>query len=129
VGNAEEYRSGYRDQARYIANLTKRAVAAILKKSKENAVIVIQGDHGPKSGLDQNSLKNTDLREAFSILAAYRFPEGARKSLRQDATPINTFRILLGELEGTEIPLLPDKSEYSTWDDPLGLADVTSQVD
>lgn len=129
VGPAEEYREGYRDQAAYIAKLTKKAVGDILKATDEKAVIILQGDHGPKSSLDQNSLEKTDLREAFSILAAYRFPEGARKSLKQDTTPINTFRILLGELEGRPMPPLPDRSEFSTWDRPLELTDVTGQVD
>jgi hypothetical protein len=128
VGDVEAYREGYRGQARHIAQLTFQAIKQLVNVKGADPIILIQGDHGPKSALDQDSLERTDVTEAFPILAAYRVPDSVRPKLYPGITPINSFRLILRELWGEDFPPLPDRSHYSPWEAPLRLTDVTDRL-
>ena len=56
--------------------------------------MILQGDHGPGSGLEQEDAASTDLRERLSILNALNLP-GAEDALYESLTPVNTFRVVL----------------------------------
>ena len=124
VGSAEVYRDGYRDQAVYIGKLVVETVDALLAQPGPPPVILIQGDHGPKSGLDQESAANTDMGEVIPILSAYFVPDEASVGLYQAITPVNSFRVVLGSLFGMDLPLLKDRSYYSPWSQPLEFVDA-----
>lgn len=128
IGTAEDYRAGYRDQAQYVAKRIQRAVDTILAKSDGQAIVLIQGDHGPKSELDQNSGAKTDLDEAFSILSAYHVPPSVRAKLREDITPVNSFGPILDALSDAQVPPQPDRSYFSPWDQPLAFEEVTDRL-
>ncbi|RYG24023.1 hypothetical protein EON82_12130 [bacterium] len=130
VGTAEQYRRGYAGQAEFIEKKVLEAVDAIVagKQSGPRPIIVIQGDHGSKIGLDQNSLARTDLNEVFPILNAYLVPDEVRKALRPKITPVNSFRTILRELFGEDLPSLRDRSWYSTFPLPYDLTDVTDRL-
>jgi hypothetical protein len=128
VGTIDDYRNGYRDQYAYISKRTLEAIDELLKNAGGDRIILIQGDHGPKSSMDQNSLQNTDVPEVFNILSAYRVPEQIRSSLYSSITPMNSFRILLSGLFKEDLTPLPDRSFYSTWDHPLRFEEVTKEL-
>ncbi len=128
VGTAEEYRNGYRDQAIYIGKLLTETVDVLLDASGSKPVILVQGDHGPKSGLDQESAVNTDMNEVFPILSAYYVPDETRRKLYPSITPVNSLRVLFSSLFGMDLPLLEDDSFYSTWSDPLVFVNVTGKI-
>ena len=128
AGTDEQYRAGYRGQAQHIARLLLEALKAFSEKGPEGPIIIVQGDHGPKADLDQESLEKTDVNEVFPILAAYRVPDDVRAKLYRGISPINTFRIVLSTLFGGDLPNLPDRSYYSTWEKPIGLTDVTARL-
>jgi hypothetical protein len=123
VGSAEEYRAGYRDQAEYIGKLTIDAIDALLAESRD-AVVIVQGDHGPKSGLDQESAANTDMGEVLPILNAYYVPDKVRNELYDEITPVNSFRALFRGLFAMDLPQVDDKSYYSPWSAPLDFVEV-----
>ncbi len=127
-GTPETYREGYRNQIRYINKLVLETVDAILDQPGPKPVIVLQGDHGSKVGLDQGSLQKTDVRECFGILTAVHAPESVRQRLAEDVTPVNLFRHVLGGLFGDALPSLPERSYYSTWEKPFELVDVTESL-
>jgi hypothetical protein len=122
------YVSLYAGQEQYIAKLTLKAVDTILARSKVKPIIIIQGDHGPKSKLDQNVLSKTDINECFPILNAYYGPESLTKRLYPEITPVNSFRLVLSDLTGQEMKLLPDRSYYSPFGKPMELTDVTDRL-
>ncbi|UCE08262.1 MAG: hypothetical protein JSW07_09665, partial [bacterium] len=74
-GTIEEYRIGYRNQLKYISGRILSLIDQILYNSVNPPIIIIQGDHGPGSGLYWEDLQKTDLRERFSILNAYYLPD------------------------------------------------------
>ncbi|MBC8063721.1 MAG: hypothetical protein H7Y17_02745 [Chlorobia bacterium] len=128
VGNTEEYRAGYADQAKFVGKQMLSAIDKLLASSKEQPVIILQGDHGPKKGLDQASLAKTDVNECFPILNAYLVPEAVKSKLYPGITPVNTFRAIFREMFGDSLPNLPDRSWYSPYPQPLEFTEVTSQV-
>jgi hypothetical protein len=127
VGSKADYRRGYSEQAEFIGKKVLETIDQLIKDGRK-PVIVIQGDHGSKVGLDQNSLEKTDIHECFPILNAYLVPDSVRKDLRPDITPVNTFRVLLRNLFGDDLKPLPDRSYYSGYATPYNFTDVTARL-
>jgi len=111
--STEEYRRLYVDQLKFLNDRVVSLIDAILARANRPVVIVIQGDHGPGSGLYWEDPRQTDLRERMAILSAYRFPDGGQEGLRDDITPVNSFRLVLKRVLGFDLPQLPDHSYFS----------------
>jgi len=88
----------------FLNKRTLEVVRAVIAKSKNPPIIIIQGDHG----LD------TEIRMANLI--AYYFPNGGARVLYPTITPVNTFRLVFNTYFGQSLPLLPDVSYYSPYD-------------
>jgi hypothetical protein len=128
AGDDAVYRKGYSGQAAYLDRRILGIVDRLLATPGPRPIIVIQGDHGSKMGLDQNSLEKTDVKEVFPILNAYLVPDAVRKRIEPGITPVNTFRILYSELFGLDLPPLPNRSWYSAYAEPYQFTEVTKQV-
>ncbi|MBE0697393.1 MAG: sulfatase-like hydrolase/transferase [Anaerolineaceae bacterium] len=128
-GTTAEYIQGYRQQLNFTNHLAQDMITSILANSKRPPIIILQGDHGPGSHLDWSSAENTCMRERFSILNAYYFPEREYSALYPQITPVNSFRVVLNRYLGTNLPLLDDRSFYSTWERPYELQEVTDQLE
>jgi hypothetical protein len=128
VGTKEDYRAGYSDQIQYINKRLLETIDALTSHPGQKPIIILQGDHGSKVDLHQNSLEETDAVEAFAILNAFLVPPHIEEQLYPEITPVNTFRVLLGSLFGASLPLLPDRSWYSEYPTPYNFVDVTEQA-
>jgi len=95
---------GLGDELQYLNKRTLEAVQAIIAKSKNPPVIIIQGDHG------------LDNEVRMANLIAYYFPNGGAKVLYPTITPVNSFRLVLDTYFGQKLPLLPDVSYFSTYE-------------
>lgn len=125
-GTTEEYLHAYREQLLYTNTQMEKVVRAILEQSAQPPVIVIQGDHGPGARFHFNDLARTCLRERYGILNAYYLPGGSPPG--QDITPVNTFRLIFNTYFGDDLPLLPARSYFSTWERPFDLTEITAQA-
>jgi hypothetical protein len=110
----EEYLRQYPEQLMFVNTLVTDVVSEIKRKSVTPPIIIIQGDHGPGAYYTNDSLEKTNLTERFSILNAYFVPDPVHDDLYVSITPINTFRLLLGEYFGLDFPILPDQSFFTT---------------
>lgn len=128
IGNQSDYRRGYSAQATYVARRMLRVVDRLQADTARRPVIVIQGDHGSKMGLHQSIRRETDLREAFSILNAYAVPASVRAELYPEITPVNSFRTILRVLFGDNLPNHPDSSWWSPAERPFALEEVTEEL-
>lgn len=128
AGDDAYYAKGYTGQATYLNRRILSIVDKLLATPGPRPIIVIQGDHGSKKGLDQNSLAKTDVKEVFPILNAYLVPEAVKKRLEPGITPVNTFRILYSQLFGLDLPPLPNQSWYSAYAEPYQFTEVTKNL-
>ncbi len=125
---SEAYQRGYAGQVAWVEKQTLAAIDLLLSRPGPKPIIIVQGDHGSKLHLAQNSLAKTDLHECFPILNAYLVPNAIRKDLRPDITPVNSFRLVLHDLFGDDLPPLPDRSWYSRYATPYDFTEVTSRI-
>jgi hypothetical protein len=102
------FKQGYVDQLIFVNKQIENIVATIITNSPTAPIIIIQGDHGPTGA-------GRSLR--VSNLNAYYLP-GHNDMLYPTITPVNTFRVVLNAYFGQNLPLLPDISRYSTYQDP-----------
>lgn len=124
----EQYVRRYRDQLQFINGQLKEALDRILENSPRPPVIILQGDHGPGSLLDQESEERTDLRERLAILNALLVPGAEDSELYPEISPVNTFRMIFNLYFGTQYELLDDRSYFSPWSQPYRFIDVTDVV-
>jgi hypothetical protein len=127
-GTKQEYQQGYIGQLEYVNTRILQIVDHLVKISTTPPIIILQGDHGSREYLDQDSLAKSDVREAFRNLNAFLVPPQVRKNLYASITPVNSFRMILDGLFGANYARMPDVSYYSTWDQPFDDVDVTKQV-
>ncbi len=117
---AGEYQEHYRAQLAFVNQKMQAVVDAILAKASRPTVIVLQGDHGPGSGLEWEGLdpEASDLKERMAILNAYYLPAGRAEDPYDEISPVNTFRLIFNRYFGTEYKLLEDESYFSPWNRP-----------
>ena len=63
-----------------------------------------------------------------TFVHASHLPDGGDVLLYPTITPVNTFRIVLKHYFNADLPLLEDKSFYSTYDRPFRFFDVTNRI-
>jgi len=127
-GTKEEYLHDYKGQVQFLNAKLRTMIEEILRRSSEPPIIILQADHGSRMKLDWNDLKSTDLRESFSIFSALHLPGVKVSSAYQNISPVNTFRLVFNAYFGTDLPILENKSYYSTWEHPYQFINVTEQI-
>ncbi len=120
----DAYRTAYADQAVYVLRRLGEAVDGILAGSPRPPLIIIQGDHGPGSGLFWEDAAATDQAERFGIWNAWYIPDGLALGLEPAGTPVNTFVRLFNGLFGTRLAVLPDQRWFATSSHPFAFVPV-----
>jgi hypothetical protein len=123
-------RPKYLGQLAFISDQIIPVLQKIIKNSKNPPIIVLQSDHGPASifGKRENWLENYSklgVKERSGILYAVYFPDKDYKEFYQTITPVNTFRIIFNKYFKKNLPLLPDKTYYTSYEAIYGFKDVT----
>ena len=108
---------GYRNQVRDLNQRVLHTVDGILANSQSPAVIILQGDHGIGSGMN----------DRMSILNAYYLPSGAAGRLYPTITPVNTFRVIFNAYFEGDMPLLPDHTYFSEYESLFDFTEVINQ--
>jgi hypothetical protein len=127
-GSGEDYVEGYLATLRFVNARVQQLVQAILARSDREAIIYIQGDHGPGSRLRFDDPSSSDLTERFGIMLALRLPGRNQDAMHPGITPVNAFRAIANAALGTNLPLLEDRSYFVPWTRPFEFIDVTSQL-
>ena len=126
----DEYVEGFRGQVAFVNDRLMPAIDAILGRydADHQPIIIVQGDHGPRSLRRRNNTTEAFYRERFSILNAYHVPKDFRCELYQSISPVNSFRAIFAGLFGTPFEALPDESYFSTSGKPYAFKPVSALV-
>ena len=125
-GAWEEYRDGYREQARYIAHRLLKVAAHFERISRERgreSIIIIHGDHGPRFRWDVEEAERTDAAESLPVLLAIRWPRGSAPAPAPKSL-VNVYRVLFGRYFGAPIEPVPDRSFVSSFRAPYRFIEV-----
>jgi hypothetical protein len=117
-GDAEGIRRIYVGQLRYLNELVLDMIDEILAASTRPVLIVLQGDHGPNTGYELFSEDRGTSPHRRKILNAYLFPDREYGRLYETISPVNSFRIVLNQFMGFDLPLLPDRGPGSREEEP-----------
>jgi hypothetical protein len=131
--NDESRRQPFVEQLMFTNTQVLKIVDDLVKNSPTPPVIILQSDHGPSPVRVSSKNKNEAswveaARARMSILNACYVPEPVRKRLYPGVTSVNTFRILLSELFGADLPLLEDRCYFGRIDEGTELDDVTERL-
>ena len=108
----------YVEQLQFVNSKVLELVDHLQNKYEKEFIIIIQSDHGPASLGTEEMLNPSDdlIRERMRIFNAYYVPDKIKKQLYNNITPVNTFRVILSEIIGLELPLLKDEVFFT----PIG---------
>ena len=124
-----KYEQDYLAQLSFLNTQILEVVDAILEKSVNPPIIIIQGDHGPGIYLDAQSDTPPCFDERFSILNAYYLPAMDPETVPPDMTPVNTFRLIFDEYFSANLELLPNHQYFSEPEAIHQFEDVTDRTD
>lgn len=127
LGSWAEYQKGYAGQVQFVDRMLEETINAILDRSSQPPIIILQGDHGPGGFLNWFSPQRTCLWERTSILNAYYLPAGADKYLYPTISPVNSFRVILNSYFGTHLDLLPDRTYFTSHRLIRQIIDITDE--
>lgn len=120
-----EYREQYRDQLRYLNTRLEQSISAVLARPRgRQAVVLVQGDHGPRIDLSAAGPNRGNAREALATLVALRLPGADMGELPESFSTVNIFRLVLNQYFGADYELLPNRSFYSRFSAGFDLQEV-----
>jgi len=124
----EEKNRRYCNFAQWLNSRLILVLDNILKDSTNQPIIILQADHGSNSYLMQGDSSYVGLIEKLAILNAYYFPDNNYESLYDSISPVNSFRVIFNHYFGAKLEMLEDKNQFSRFDTPYDLIDVTKRV-
>jgi hypothetical protein len=122
-GTRDEYRLGYSEQATYLLGRIRRIVNRARQQSRRPTVVIIHGDHGPGLDFDAASPTGRGIRDRFSILLAFGWPEGTTAITPR--SPVNIYRAVFSTFHGATLPYLPDRAFVPKRDAPFQFTEVS----
>jgi len=114
----------YLEQLMFTNKKIIEVVDTIFEKSENPPIIIIQSDHGERTGIDWENPTNEMIRKGHNNLNVYYLPNGS-KSLYETISPVNSFRVIFNEYFNADFELLEDKYYWESLDRPFDIRDVT----
>jgi hypothetical protein len=115
-----EYWLGYLEKLQFTNREVLRYVTQVINERPDPKIIVIHGDHGGGLYLDHADASTTCLRERFSpLLAVYSSDGRLQEAIPNDLNLVNLYRVIFNEYFGADIAMLPGKSFFVPWKNPM----------
>jgi hypothetical protein len=110
IAEVNEDKDGYLNQLMFVNKKTKAMINQILETSESKPIIIIQGDHGATVIKGIESFNEKAIRERYSILNTYYFPQEIDIQPYEKMSSVNTFRLIFNNYFNANYKLLEDKS-------------------
>ena len=123
-----QYQSAYSHQLYYLNTLMTDAITK-LRENDPDAIIVVQGDHGPGSGYHGTNIMKNNFLERASILNAIHLPNQDYEEFYPTMSPVNTFRLIFNNYFGGDYELLPDETFFSVVGRPYDFFKIEFETD
>jgi len=115
----ENDKQGYLNQVKFVNKKLEQIITTIIDESTIPPIIIIQGDHGLKSKInDMNNPTNKEFHNRLSIINAYHIPT-TNELPYQNITPVNSFRIVFNELFDEKLEILPNSNYWQYNEAPI----------
>ena len=115
------YKQGWVQMTEFV-NRRLIAVVDAIQKHEPNSVIIVEGDHGPRTTW-QSTFTNELLpwegsweeyvRDRCANLSTFYYPDQGYESLYPEITPVNTFRVIFNKYFNTHLEILEDVTYLS----------------
>jgi hypothetical protein len=106
-------KEGYVEQVADADSILEDRVNTLLAEDRRPSVMLVLADEGPIPERDVTvpwqEASVEELRSMCGILNAYPVPDADYSRLPQDISPVNSYRVLLGDLYAVEPPEHPDR--------------------
>ena len=116
-------KQAYVGQIECVNRLVSRLVGELLAKSKTPPIIILQADHGHgRFGRGFATLRRAGherVNERIDPFAAYYLPGHPAGVVYDSITPVNVLPRIFNHYFDADIPLQPDATFWSTWDEPF----------
>jgi hypothetical protein len=99
----------YQYNLQHTNDAVKSTIGNILRYKKDNAAIIVMGDHGFRK-----MVRATDSLVLFQNMNAVYFPDHDYTKLYDSISNVNMFRIVMNKVLGNDYPLLPDSTVLLT---------------
>jgi len=97
----DQYKKAYVDQLIYTNKRVTAVIDSILSRSENPPIILLFGDHGPRSMTQWENPDSTYMKECLTNLNAYHLPKTRQSSLLySQISPVNTFRVIFNQYFG-----------------------------
>src|SRR5262245_35761269 len=138
-GSGRPVEQAYLEQLQYCNSVISSIVDMLQSQPGPKPIIVVQSDEGPHPPeLDSDtevlhyawgSADDVELGRKLRILNALYLPGLKHTGLDPGITPVNTFRLILDDYYGADLPLLPDKTYvFQDFEHPYVFSDVTDRL-
>jgi hypothetical protein len=120
-------KDGIVGEIRYLNRRLSIIIERIQARSKGNAIIILQSDHG--EAVTEYQDNREFYRQRHGILFALYLPPGAdRSGFYASMTPVNFYRYVFASVFGLDLPLLEDRIYSSRRVSPFGLREITDSL-
>jgi hypothetical protein len=132
AGESFSDRENYLKQLKFVNKKVTDTLKKIIERSENEPVIILQSDHGPASILGHpykwtRPHSEEGIIERMSILYAYYGSEG-ENLFGEEATPVNTFRMVFDKYFETEYGALENINYFSDYNYMYEFFDVTDEL-
>ncbi len=124
-----EYKKRYVEQVEFVNAQMRQVIRSLLDRSQTPPIIIIQADHGSAIYVDFDDLQGSCMKERFAIFSAIYLPGKSPDAIPKNLSAVNTFRIVLNEYFGAQLPLLEDRQYFMNGYYLFDLQDVTERMD
>lgn len=104
------YEIGYRNQVLYLDHVFPQVLREIQANTDGPLAVLVMGDHGADEAPPE---------QRMAILHALLLPGTQRSGPDENMTPINSIRLIVQAALGADLPMLENRSLYSSYDYPF----------